>query len=321
MLDLNQLSVFIRVVDEGSFTAAAKSLGMTKSRVSRMVAELEEALGVRLLQRTTRQLHLTEVGHAYYSSCSQSVKEVHEAHRMIADREASPQGILRIVAPVIAGSGLMGHYFARYQRLYPDVRIEATYTDRQFNLIQDGFDLGVYIGVQPDSSLISRTLTESNSVICASPAYLAEHGTPQVPADLTNLRSVKIGEGKQPLHLALTHKLTGEAVEVDVQTNMVTNLIAGAINSIVHGAGIGEVPYLLAGEEILSGHLIPLLRDWEIRPQPISLAYPSRQYLPKKVRLFIDFMVNELAQVDEIIKKLDTPEEQLSAFRAHLLKQ
>lgn len=319
MLDLNQLTVFIRVVDEGSFTAAGKALGMPKSRVSRMVADLEASLGARLLQRTTRQLSMTEVGSAYYSRCRHLVHEIFEAHEMISDREGNPQGLLRIAVPMMAGSGVMGHYFARYQAQYPDVRLEVIHTDRPVNLIQEGFDLGVYLGDLPDSSLIARTLAESDSVLCAAPSYLARVGRPLHPHDLVQMRCVKIGEGSQPQTYELTHNETGEVVEVKVEPTISTNSVVAALGSMVQGAGIGDVHYLLAGEQFLNGQLVPLFTDWRLRPQPISLAYPSRQYLPRKVRVFIDFMVEEAQRLERVLDSLPTTEEQITAF-AKLLR-
>lgn len=314
MLDINQLMVFIRVVDEGSFTAAGKSLGMPKSRVSRMVSDLEASLGARLLQRTTRQLSLTEVGNEYYNRCRHLIREILEAHQIISDRELAPNGVLRIVVPMIAGSGAMGHYLTRYQARYPDVRIEVVHTERPVNMIQEGFDLGFFIGDLPDSSLIARVLTESDSLLCASPTYLQQHGRPSHPRDLANLHCVKLGEGMQPVNYELIHAESGEVCSVKVEPNIVTNLMAGTMNSIVNGAGIGRIPYLVAGDSILNGDLVPLFSDWQVRPEPISLAYPSRHYLPKKVRMFIDFMVHEVEELNRLLDALPTPEEQLSAF-------
>ncbi|MCH2040676.1 MAG: LysR family transcriptional regulator [Saccharospirillaceae bacterium] len=314
MLDINQLMVFIRVVDEGSFTSAGKSLGMPKSRVSRMVSDLEASLGSRLLQRTTRQLSLTEVGNDYYNRCRHLIHEILEAHQVISDREHTPHGVLRIMVPMVAGSGSMGHFIAKFQALYPEVRVEVVHTDREVNMIQEGFDIGFFLGELPDSSLIARVLTETDSLLCASPDYLKEHGRPQVPQDLISLNCVKLGEGIQPEIYNLINTETGETMEVKVEPTIVTNMMAGMVNSIINSAGIGRVPYLLAGESILNGDLVPLFSNWVNRPEPISLAYPSRQYLPKKVRMFIDFMVDEVDELNRLLDELPTPEEQLSAF-------
>lgn len=313
MLDINQLHVFIQVVDEGSFTSAGKALGMPKSRVSRMVSDLEASLGSRLLQRSTRQLSLTEVGNEYYSRCRHLIREITEAHRLISDREHNPHGVLRIVVPVEVASSSMGHFLTKFQGLYPEVRIEVIHTDRPVNMIQEGYDLGFFVGELPDSSLIARTLTESDYILCASPAYLKEHGQPQHPQDLQTLRCVKLGEGIQPEIYDMIHEESGEVLSVRVEPNIVTNLMEGTVHSMIKGAGIGRIPYLMAGDAILSGQLIPIFNDWQLRPERISVAYPSRQYLPKKVRHFVDFMVDEVEELNRSIDALPTTEEQLSA--------
>ncbi|ASP39171.1 hypothetical protein CHH28_10990 [Bacterioplanes sanyensis] len=315
MFDLNQLAVFIRVVEEGGFTAAGRAMSMPKSRVSRMVADLEASIGARLLHRTTRQIHLTEVGQAYYQNCQQSIKDIFHTHEMIADREQDAHGVLRIAIPMIAGSGVMGHYLARYQTQYPDVRLEVVHTEGQVNLVEEGFDLGVFFGPVPDSSLVARTITMSDHVLCASPEYLARVGHPSHPCELNQLRCVKIGEGIQPEVYELQHSSSGEQCTVRVEPNIVINMVASAVNSIVHGAGIGQVPFFLAGEYLVQGKLVPLFEDWQLDQQAISLAYPTRQYLPKKVRKFIDFMVYEVEQLDASLQALPTPEQRLEVFQ------
>lgn len=314
MLDLNQLAVFIRVVDEGSFTAAARSLGIPKSRVSRMLADLEAKIGVRLLHRTTRKIHLTEVGQAYYEGCHKSISDIFNVHEMIADREHQAHGLLRIAVPMAAGSGVIGHYLARYQKLYPHVRLEVVHTEGQISLAEEGFDLGVYFGPLPDSSLICRTITRTDDVLCASPEYLAAMGRPSHPRDLVGYRCVKIGEGVQRQVYELHNAAQGEDYLVKVEPNIVINMLAGAVNSMVHGAGIGEVPFLLAGEYLIQGKLVPVFEDWQLKPRAISLAYPSRQYLPQKVRKFIDFMVEEVESLDAMLDSLPDRQQQLQAF-------
>lgn len=314
MLDLNQLAVFIRVVDEGSFTSAGKVLGMPKSRVSRMVADLEASIGCRLLQRSTRQLHLTEVGAEYYDGCRGLLSGIAAVHERVSDHAHDAHGLLRIAVPMFAGSGVMGHYLARYQQQYPDVRLEIVHTERQINLIEEGFDIGVYVGELPDSSLIARTLMKSDSVLCASPRYLSTVSTPKSPEDLSQLRCVKVGEGSQAQVYQLAHRQTQHAITVKVEPNITTNLIASALNSALHGAGICELPYLLAGEYVLSGHLVPLFSDWELTPQALSLAYPSREYLPQKVRRFIDFIVSEVAELEKQLLQATSPEQQSVVF-------
>ncbi len=314
MLDLNELTVFIRVVDEGSFTNAGRALAMPKSRVSRMVADLEEKLGCRLLQRTTRQISLTEVGAAYYNRCRHLVNEILDAHEMIADREEQPHGTLKIAIPKSGGSAVVGHYIARYLSVYPDVTIEVLHYDTAVNLIQEGFDLGIFLGPMPDSSLVARTLLESDSVLCASPDYIRRTGKPTHPRDLARMKCVKTGEGRSAEEFELVHRQSGEVCSVLVEPAVSTDLVSTAIGCIQSGVGIGDVPSLLAGEAIMSGQLTPLFSDWVVRPETVSIAYPSRQYLPSKVRTFIDFIVKEAEKLETHIKTKPTPEKKVEAF-------
>jgi DNA-binding transcriptional LysR family regulator len=325
MLDLNQLSVFIRVVDEGSFTAAGKALNIPKSRISRMIADLESNLGVRLLQRSTRQISLTQVGSDYYNNCKHLLAEIIDVHTVISDRQDHPHGVLRIAVPMVVGSGIFGRFVARFQKVYPDVRIEISHTDRQVNLIEEKFDLGLFLGELPESSLVARVIAETESVICVSPEYLAqiqqrfqqELGSSyklDSPLDLANLDIVKLGEGMQDETFEFIHT-SGEYQSVKVKPSIVTNHIAAAVNCIVQGAGVGVVPMFIAGEYILSGQMIPIFPGWQLKPEPISVIYPSRQYLSLKVRKFIDFLVSELENLKTAIEQLPTPEDQLAAYK------
>jgi DNA-binding transcriptional LysR family regulator len=313
-LDLNQLAIFIRVVDEGSFTAAGKALNVPKSRISRMVADLESNLGVRLLQRSTRQISLTQVGADYYNNCKHLVAEIMDVHTVISDRQDRPHGVLRIAVPMVVGSGIFGRFVARFQKIYPDVRIEISHTDRQVNLIEEKFDLGLFVGELPESSLVARTIADTEAIICASPEYLAQLGQLKDPHDLSKLDVVKIGEGMQDELYELIHA-SGETISVKVKPSIVTNHIAAALNCIVQGAGVGVVPLFMAGEYILSGRMIPLFPEWQLKPEPISVVYPSRQYLSLKVRRFIDFLVNEIEELKTAIEQLPTAEEQLAAYK------
>ena len=314
MLDLNQLSVFIRVVDEGSFTAAGKALNVPKSRISRMVADLESSLGVRLLQRSTRQISLTQVGADYYNNCKHLVTEIMDVHTVISDRQDHPHGVLRISVPMVVGSRIFGRFLARFQKIYPDVRFEISHTDRQVNLIEEKFDLGLYLGELPESSLVARTIAETETIICASPEYLANLGGLNTPQDLAKLDVVKIGEGMLDETYEFIHS-SEPAITVKVKPSIVTNHIAAAMNCIVQGAGVGVVPMFMAGEYILSGRMIPLFPQWQLKPEPISVVYPSRQYLSLKVRKFIDFLVQEIEELKTAIHQLPTPEEQLAAYK------
>jgi len=314
MLDLNQLAVFIRVVDEGSFTAAGKALNMPKSRVSRMVADLESQLGVRLLQRSTRQISLTQVGADYYDNCKHMVSDIMDVHTRISDQQDKPHGLLRIAVPMVVGAGIFGGFVARFQQIYPDVKIEVVHTDRQVNLIEEGFDLGMYMGDLPESSLVARNIGQTDAILCASPEYLAKVGPLSSPADLAKLDFVKVGDGMQAEVLEMVNE-SGEEISVRLEPSIVTNNISVALNGIISAAGVGLVPMFMAGDYIMSGRMQLLFPDWTVKPEQISVVYPSRQYLTLKVRKFIDFLVAEIEELRAEIDSLPTAEEQFIAFK------
>ena len=314
MLDLNQLAIFIRVVDEGSFTAAGKSLQVPKSRISRMVADLESTLGVRLLQRSTRQVSLTQVGADYYNNCKHLVAEIMNVHTEISDRQDRPHGVLRIAVPMVVGSGILGRFVAKFQQAYPDVRIEMCHTDRQVNLIEEKFDLGMFVGDLPESSLIARTVAETDLMLCASPEFLERIGTPTTLEELQKMDFVKIGEGMQAETFEILHA-NGDIAAIKLEPSIVTNHIAAAMNSIIQGAGIGVVPMFMASEYLLTGRMVPIMTDWSLRPQSLSVVYPSRQYLSLKVRCFIDFLVAEVEELRLSLNTLPKDEKLLATYK------
>lgn len=311
-LDLNQLQVFLKVIDEGGFTAAGRALGIPKSRVSRMVSDLEANLGVRLLQRTTRQSSLTEIGEAYYKRCHGLVAQISQAHEEISDQASSAMGMLRVAVSIADGSDVMGHHLSIFQSKFPDIRLEVVHMDNPINLVQEGFDLGIYIGELPDSSLVARTLTHSQSLLCASPDFLARHPELVHPRDLQDMVCVKNGTGFLPEEYHFVKRASDESIRVRVPVNISTNMMGGVVSSVIHGAGVAELPMILAADPVLEGRLVPVLNDWELKQRPISLAYPSRSYLPNKVRYFIDFLVHQAQQLDALIDNVDDPVEKLS---------
>lgn len=314
MLDLNQLAIFIRVVDEGSFTAAGKSLQVPKSRISRMVADLESNLGVRLLQRSTRQVSLTQVGADYYNNCKHLVAEIMDVHAEISDRQDRPHGLLRIAVPMVVGSGILGRFVAQFQQAYPDVRVEICHTDRQVNLIEEKFDLGMFVGELPESSLVARTIAETDLMLCASPEFIELNGMPSSLEELQSMAFVKIGEGMQVESFDMIH-VSGEISTIKLEPHIVTNHIAAAMNSIIQGAGVGVLPMFMASEYLLTGRMVPIMNDWSFRPQSLSVVYPSRQYLSLKVRCFIDFLVTEIEQLKLSLDRLPKDEKLFAAYK------
>lgn len=270
--------LFAAVVREGSFTRAARQLGITKQTASERVKHLEERLGVRLLERTTRHLRLTDPGAAYYARCAAIAAQIDEANSEAQQRQAEPVGLLRVSAPVLYGRRFLAPVVADYLGRYPRVRVELTLADRRMNLIEEGLDLAIRIGPLDDSSLAARKLGEGHVYYVASPDYLARHGTP-APDALREARCVGIRAFE-------TWEILGTRNKIDPV--LVVNDLEVACEAACAGVGIARLPSLVCREAVIGGRLRVLFGlDSGLR-QPVHAVYPSRQYLPARVRVFLD---------------------------------
>jgi DNA-binding transcriptional LysR family regulator len=285
-MDLNEILVFTRVVQSGSFTAAAQQLGLTKSSVSRKVSELEDRIGARLLQRTTRKLSLTDVGRAYYEHCARIVAEVEEADLAVSRMQATPRGLLRVTVPL--AFGLLGSVVAEFLKRYPEVRVEIVATDRQVNLVEEGFDLAVRTGALADSTLIARPLGSVRRMLVASPAYLKRHGHPRAPEDLRQHECLVFAASPAPANWTL--KWQGKAVDVTAPARLAVNdfdLLREAARS---GLGIASLPEFLCTEDIARGRLRAVLPKWCTEETPVHALYPSSRHLTPKVITFVELV-------------------------------
>ncbi|WP_432822172.1 LysR family transcriptional regulator [Trichloromonas sp.] len=292
MLNLNDMAVFTKVVEAGSFTGAARLLGLPKSTVSRKVAQLEEELGVRLLERTTRALKLTEIGATYFENCLRIVSEAEEANLSVARMRATPRGRLRITAPTEFGSLYLGEVVAEYLRRYPQVQIEVELGNRVVDLIEEGFDLALRAGVLPDSSLMARKLASESVFICASPAYLAAKGKPQTPDDLSGHEMI-LSPASPRSHLKLLSE-QGEMTSVAIRGNLRVNSLAMARDAAVAGQGLVALPEMICWEDLQKGRLLIALEGWAPPGSGIHAVYPSPRHLSAKVKSFIDFLQEKL---------------------------
>ncbi len=286
--DLNEIAIFVKVVDAGSFTGAAKSLGLPKSTVSRKITQLEERLGVRLLQRTTRTLSLTDTGSAYYNQCSRIISDVEEANIAVTEMQSTPTGLLRITAPVLFGSRILSDLVSEFLADNPEIQLEMVLTDQALDLIQEGIDVAFRVGELADSSLIARNLGHVSTVTCASPDYLEKHGYPQHPSEL-----------KQHDCLTMPHMSTWEfggpeAISVDLKARIRINDPMSLHKFALKGMGIAILPALLCYDDIKSGQLKPILCDWPFNAFPIHALYPSNRHLSVKVRSFVEFVVERM---------------------------
>ncbi len=285
---LTSLTVFARVADSGGFSAAARRLNMSTTMVSNHVQALEERLGARLLNRTTRKVSLTEVGKLYYQRCTQILADLEQADEIAGALHTTPSGTLRLymsahvvrfIAPVVA----------EFLAAYPEARVDLTMGERLADLVEEGFDLAIRTTPSPESSVIVRPLTRWRHILCCAPAYLEAHGEPRVLADLA--RHNCLCYAYYPLGEAW-HFTGPDGRPATVQPT--GTLVSGSGEALrvaaLRGLGIFLAPAFLAAEDLSSGRLVPILQDWRPVEFAISAVYPHRHLLSAKVRAFIDLL-------------------------------
>ncbi|UBH28426.1 LysR family transcriptional regulator [Aeromonas enteropelogenes] len=288
-MDLNAALILVRIVDKGSFTAAAQELGMTKAMVSRRIAELERRLGVRLLYRSTRQLTLTEEGEQYYQRCSKAVDALTEAELMLSARQQEVTGTLKLAVPIETGQLVVGRMVAKFLQRYPAMQVELELTNRILDPISEGLDAVVRVGDMSNSNLAARRLWSTERLLCASPDYLA--GSPAIarPEDLLRHERVAVSSGFLASHWCFERD--GREVLVDPPSRFRVNNITCAREAAKAGLGVASLPAMLCLEELECGELVSLLPEWQQPRVPIYLLFPERRLMPRKLRAFIDFMV------------------------------
>jgi DNA-binding transcriptional LysR family regulator len=286
---LNGMRTYAAVVSTGSFTGAAERLGISRALTSKYVGQLEDHLGVRLLNRTTRRLNVTEVGRAYFERCRQLVDEVDELESAVSDQQTAPRGRLLIAAPTTFGEMFLAQAVARYLDEYPEVSIELVLADRFVNLVDEGFDLAVRIGNLQDSSLIARRLASCRLVVCASHEYLRRTGTPAHPSDLERhccIYDTNQGSGNSWPFRDIDHRFS-----VSVKGNLRVNGAVAVREAMLAGQGIGYSPAYAIGDELRTGKLKIILENYESDELGIYAVYPHNRHLATKVRSFIDFLI------------------------------
>src|SRR5499426_309306 len=285
---MTSMATFVKVVETGGFSAAARTLSVSPSMVTAHVQAIEERLGVRLLNRSTRRVSLTEVGHAYYERCLQILADVHDADQVAQALQSSPRGTLRLNT-AIAIPPFLAPAIAEYVALYPDVSISMTMTDRMIDLVEEGFDLAVRNMAVPDSSLIARRVATYRMVVAGAPAYLTARGTPREPADLAHHNCLIYS------HSAWGNEWRFAGPHGELAIPIAGNLHANSDNALrlaaVHGQGLAMAPSFLLIDEIRSGRLVPVLTEFLAAEHAINAIYPHRHHLSAKVRSFIDLLV------------------------------
>ena len=295
---LTALQVFAQVVESGSFAKAAAKLGLSTSAVSRHVAELEAHLQTRLLNRTTRRVSLTETGRAFYERTVQLLADLEEAEREASRAAVVPRGVIRLTTAVNFGVRHLAPAIAEFLAKHGELRFDVSLSDRIVDLVEEGFDLAIRIGGPGPQNLVARKLGETRVMLCASPAYLAAHGTPQVPEDLERHNCFTY-EYVSPRNVWHFRDPSGRERQVRVSGNLHSNNGDLAAEVAARGGGIVFEPAFIVGPEVRAGRLVPLLQDFVPPPVPIFAVYPSRKHLSAKVRAFVDFLVERFAEAQD----------------------
>ncbi len=293
MDSVNAMIVFARVVEANGFSAAARRLGLSKSAVSKQVAALEDRLGARLLNRTTRRISPTEIGQALFERCQRIAAEVEEAELAVTRLSAAPRGRLRVNSSMSFGHIFLAPLLPAFQALYPEVTVELTLNDRLVDVVEEGYDLAVRIARLGDSSLIARKLADARRIIAAAPAYLAQHGRPAAPADLAAHNCLTYSYVARP-GVWRVGDADGAVHEVAVTGSLHTNNGDALRAAALGGLGIVDLPTFLVGDDIAAGRLVHLFPHYVDRFGGIYAVYPHNRHLSAKVRALVDFLVEQI---------------------------
>ncbi|MBW8725665.1 MAG: LysR family transcriptional regulator [Inquilinus limosus] len=286
--------VFAQVVDSRSFSAAAARLGLSKSAVSKQIAKLEDRLGARLLNRTTRTLSPTDAGQDFYERCLRVVREVEEAERAISHLSAEPRGLLRLSAPASFGREYLAPLVPEMLARWPELRIEALFEDRFVDVVAEGFDLVIRITRLQDSSLVARRIASCRRVVCAAPAYLDRHGVPRVPADLLQHDCILYSYATDQNEWEFVGP-DGRLETVRVDGRLRANNAEVTLAALLAGAGLALSPDFIVGPALADGRLVPLLTEYENPFGAIYAVWPHNRNLAAKVRAVVDFLVERFA--------------------------
>lgn len=299
MQDLNDLYYFVQVVAHQGFAPAGRALGLPKSKLSRRIALLEERLGVRLIQRSTRRFAVTEIGQDYYRHCQAMLVEAHAAQEVIDRVSAEPQGTVRLSCPTALLDYQLGDVLARFMARCPRVQVQLESTNRRVDVIGEGFDIAIRVRFPPleDTDLVMRVLGDSTQRLVASPALLQAHGlsAPLLPADLSQLPSLDEGPPHRE-HAWQLHGPGGASAVVHHQPRLITDDRLALRLAALQGVGLVQLPTMMVRQDLAQGLLLDLLPDWRPRPGIVHAVFPSRRGLLPAVRELIDFLAADCAR-------------------------
>lgn len=291
---LAAMSVFAQVVESKSFSAAAQQLGLSKSLVSRQVSALELALAVRLLNRSTRRLSLTEAGAVFHEHCVRIVREAAYAEQRVTQTQSELAGLVRLTCVQPFAVRHVVPALGEFQRRYPHIRVRLSCSNRKLDLGDEGYDLGIRMAIRPDPALVARRLAPNRNVLCAAPTYLAQQGTPRSLDDLAAHDAVLFSPTAPRGQWTLQRD--GERFTVAMPSRFESDDPAVVHEAVLAGMGIGLLPAYVAADDLRRGRLVPMLRDYQVHPEVgIDLVFLPNRTLPRRVRALIDFLVERFA--------------------------
>jgi DNA-binding transcriptional LysR family regulator len=313
MDQVSAMRAFRQVVDLGSFTAAAQTLGLSKAAVSKQISDLETYLGAALLHRTTRRLNVTEAGRAYFDSCVRLLEEIEAAEAEVRNLQAEPSGRLRVSAPNNFGQAVLGPIICELQKRYPKLAVQFELNDRFVDLLEEGFDVAIRIRTSlPDSTLIARRICPVERIVCAAPSYLKKHGAPKEPRDLTHHNCLIYTLSTSPFEWSFNTPQGHQTVRVD--GNIHANNGQLLLDPLRAGAGIALLPAFVVGPDIEAGRLRQILQKFSVNKHDLYVVYPQNRHLSPKVRVFVDLIAEWFQDGGPIA----CPEKSQKPLRSHV---
>ncbi len=300
MHDLNDLYYFVQVVDHRGFAPASKATGEPKSKLSRRVTALEERLGVRLLQRSTRAFSVTDIGHAYYTRCKAMLVEAESAQEVIDSRRSEPCGTVRMTCPVSLLEAVVGDMLTDFLSAYPRVDLHLEATNRRVDVVSEGIDLAIRVRPPPleDSDLVMRTLAQRKQHVLASPGLLETLGTPTLPTDLERFPSLGLGRPDRQ-HFWNMIGPDGETVRIEHQPRYITHSMSALAAAAAAGVGVVQLPDMMIRSRLDSGALVEVLPEWAPPAEIIHAVFPSRRGLLPSVRALVDFLAERFSVLEQ----------------------
>lgn len=293
-MDLNDVAVFVRVAREKSFTRAAAALGLPKSTVSERVARLEAQLGVRLLDRTTRSLRLTDAGAQYFARVDELMTDLEDAESAVTSAHKAPRGVLRVGSPLLFAQAFLADFIPHYLEQFPDVEVELILGDRGFDLIEEGLDLAIHVIGPIEPSMIVRKLGMGERISVASPSYVAARGEPRAPAELLQHSCLVPGTTRKT---CWTFTRGGESENVSITARYSVSSVELVYRAVLRGLGISVLPAFLCHDAINDGRLVRVLPEWSAGENVIQIVFASSRHISARARAFADLLVEGSAEV------------------------